>query len=60
MRLNALLALTAVVSVVTVPLARAATKAEYSAATVNGLREEVSFGRAKVAVKKVLDGSCTF
>lgn len=36
---------------------RAATKQEYSAATINGLREERSFGRAKGMVRKVLDGS---
>jgi len=35
----------------------AATKDEYRAATVNGLRETVSFGRAKSTVKKVLAGS---
>ena len=35
----------------------AATKAEYRAATVAGLREAVSFGRAKGMVRKVLDGT---
>jgi hypothetical protein len=40
-----------------VPLAWAATKDEYRAASVNGLRDTISFGRAKGAVKKVLAGS---
>ena len=35
----------------------AATKAEYRAASVAGLREAVSFGRAKGMVRKVLDGT---
>ena len=40
-----------------VPLSRAATRQEYSAATINGLRDELSFGRAKGMVRKVLAGS---
>ena len=39
------------------PHSRAATRQEYSAATINGLRDELSFGRAKGMVRKVLDGS---
>ena len=35
----------------------AATKAEYRAASVAGMREAISFGRAKVMVRKVLDGA---
>jgi hypothetical protein len=57
MRLNVLLTLTTVASVVVVPLATAATKDEYRAASVNGLRDTISFGRAKGAVKNVLAGS---
>ncbi|MEI7729620.1 MAG: hypothetical protein WCO56_08600 [Verrucomicrobiota bacterium] len=37
-----------------VPRTWAATKDEYRAATVNGMRETVSFGRAKSTTKKVL------
>ena len=39
------------------PLTRAATKAEYRAASVAGMREAISFGRAKVMVSKVLEGA---
>jgi hypothetical protein len=35
----------------------AATKDEYRAASVAGLREVISFGRAKGMVRKVLDGA---
>ena len=35
----------------------AATKAKYRAATVAGMRESISFGRAKVMVRRVLDGA---
>lgn len=40
-----------------VPLSQAATRQEYSAATIDGLREQKSFGRAKGMVSKVLGGS---
>jgi hypothetical protein len=35
----------------------AATKDEYRAASITGLREQVSLGRAKVMVKKVMAGT---
>ena len=39
------------------PPLRAATKDDYRAATVGGLRETISFGRAKGTVRKVLADS---
>ena len=40
-----------------VPLTGAATKDEYRAASISGLRGTLAFGRAKSAVKQVLEGS---
>lgn len=40
-----------------VPLASSATKDEYRAASIKGLRDTVSFGRAKGAVKHVMEGA---
>jgi hypothetical protein len=49
--------LAVVVFLVILPKLQAATKDEYRAASVNGLRDTVSFGRAKGMVKSVLAGS---
>jgi 3-deoxy-D-manno-octulosonate 8-phosphate phosphatase KdsC-like HAD superfamily phosphatase len=49
--------LAAIAGFVIISFASASTKDEYRAATMNGLRTTISFGRAKSAVKNVLAGS---
>ena len=54
MKRNVLLTLAALLLA---PLTWAATKEEYRAASVKGLREVRSFGRAQGMVRKVLEGA---